>query len=74
MKKARWWKSFVPVVVNLLLGIPAVVPAVACFGGIWALTNLWIRRKLFTEGPPSMYWPVSVVLVLGPYFLGAGFA
>ncbi|MFD3409748.1 hypothetical protein [Streptomyces cyaneofuscatus] len=112
VKKARLWKSFVPVVVNLLLGIPAVVPifltwyflsngplaelgwtqrdpneddgmllwlifvvpAVGCFGGIWALTNLWIRRKLFTEGPPSMYWSVSVVLVLAPYFLGLGFA
>ncbi|MEW1721664.1 hypothetical protein [Streptomyces sp. NPDC093109] len=26
MKKAPLWKSFVPVVVNLLLGIPALVP------------------------------------------------
>ncbi|MFD8464202.1 hypothetical protein [Streptomyces cyaneofuscatus] len=112
VKKAQLWKSFVPVVVNLLLGIPAlvpifltwyflsngplaelgwtqrnpneddgmllwlifVVPAVGCFGAIWALTNLWIRRKLFAEGPPSMYWSVSVVLVLAPYFLGLGFA
>ncbi|MFI7238608.1 hypothetical protein [Streptomyces cyaneofuscatus] len=112
MKKARLWKSFVPVVVNLLFGIPAVVPifltwyflsngplaelgwtqrdpneddgmllwliivvpVVACFGGIWALTNLWVRRRLFTEGPPYLYWPVSVTLVLAPFFLATGFA
>ncbi|MEW2066323.1 hypothetical protein [Streptomyces sp. NPDC007346] len=112
MKNARLWKSFVPVVVNLLFGIPAmvpifltwyflsngplaelgwtrrdpneddgmllwlviVVPVVACFGGVWALINLWMRGRLFTEAPPYPYWPLSVTLTLAPFFLAIGLA
>ncbi|NEB41805.1 hypothetical protein [Streptomyces sp. SID14515] len=111
MKNARLWKSFVPVVVNLLFGIPAVVPifliwyvlsngplaelgwtqrdpneddgmllwlvivvpVVACFGGVWTLINLWIRRRLITGAAPYPYWSVSVALTLAPFFLGIGF-
>ncbi|WAX77403.1 hypothetical protein [Streptomyces sp. KMM 9044] len=111
MKNARLWKSLVPVVANLLFGIPAmvpifltwyflsngplaelgwtqrdpneddgmllwlviVVPVVALFGGVWALINRWIRRRLFTEAPPYPYWPVSATLTLAPFFLAIGF-
>ncbi|QWQ41939.1 hypothetical protein KME66_13680 [Streptomyces sp. YPW6] len=107
----RLWKSFVPVVANLLLGIPAVVPAflvwyvlsngplaelgwtrreptendgmwlwlvivvpvVACFGGLWTLLNLWMRRRLMPAAPPYAYWSPAVTLTLAPYLLGVAF-
>ncbi|MFB6955915.1 hypothetical protein ACFCYB_02500 [Streptomyces sp. NPDC056309] len=110
MKNAQPWKSFVPVAVNLLLGIPAivpvflvwyvlsngplaelgltsrdpneddgmllwlviVVPVVACFGGIWALVNIWLRRRLFIVPLPYPYWLVCVTATLAPFFVGVG--
>ncbi|GHF69288.1 hypothetical protein PV749_24935 [Streptomyces sp. ID03-2B] len=111
MKRTRLWKSFVPVVVNLLLGIPAVVPVfliwyvlsngplaelgwtqreptendgmwlwlvivvpvVACFGGLWTLLNLWMRRRLIAAASPYPYWSLAVTLTLAPFLLGAAF-
>ncbi|WNF28705.1 hypothetical protein RI138_18760 [Streptomyces sp. C11-1] len=64
---------------GMLLWLVIVVPVVACFGGIWTLINLWIRRRLFTDAQPYPrpcpypYWPVSAGLTLAPFLLGAGF-
>ncbi|MET8603034.1 hypothetical protein ABZV92_05770 [Streptomyces rubiginosohelvolus] len=111
MERTRLWKSCVPVAVNLLLGIPAVVPAfliwyvlsngplaelgwtqreptendgmwlwlvivvpvVACFGGLWTLLNLWMRRRLLAAAPPGPYWSLALALTLTPYLLGVAF-
>ncbi|CAL9396380.1 hypothetical protein SUDANB6_01366 [Streptomyces sp. enrichment culture] len=110
MKNTQLWKSFVPVAVNLLLGIPAIVPiflvwyvlsngpladlgwtsrdpneddgmllwlvilvpVVACFGGLWALVNIWLRRKMFDAPTPYPYWLVCVTATLAPFFVGIG--
>ncbi|MEV7914819.1 hypothetical protein [Streptomyces griseus] len=111
MERTRLWKSFVPVVANLLLGIPAVVPVfliwyvlsngplaelgwtqreptendgmllwlvivvpvVACFGGLWTLLNLWMRRRLIAAASPYPYWSLAVTLTLAPFLLGVAF-
>ncbi|MFY1676934.1 hypothetical protein [Streptomyces sp. WMMC905] len=110
MKNTQPRKSFVPVAVNLLLGIPAivpiflvwyvlsngplaqlgwtsrdpneddgmllwlviVVPVVACFGGLWALVNIWLRRKMLDAPPPYPYWLVCATATLAPFFVGIG--
>ncbi|MFD4970792.1 hypothetical protein [Streptomyces sp. NPDC058424] len=50
----------------------SVVPVVGCFGGIWALVNIWLRRRLFTVPLPYPYWLVCVTATLAPYFVGVG--
>ncbi|MFF9396577.1 hypothetical protein [Streptomyces griseoluteus] len=110
MKNTQPWKSFVPVAVNFLLGIPAIVPIflvwyvlsngpladlgwtsrnpneddgmllwlvivipiVACFGGLWALVNIWLRRKVLDTPAPYPYWLVCGTATLAPFFVGIG--
>ncbi|MFE6913216.1 hypothetical protein [Streptomyces rubiginosohelvolus] len=111
MERTRLWKSCVPVAANLLLGIPAIVPAfliwyvlsngplaelgwtqreptendgmwlwlvfvvpvVACFGGLWTLLNLWMRRRLLAAAPSGPYWSLALTLTLTPSLLGVAF-
>ncbi|MFE6697717.1 hypothetical protein [Streptomyces sp. NPDC057718] len=67
--RARLWKSFVPVVVNLLLGIPAVVPAFL----IWyVLSNGPLAELGWTQRDPNendgmWLWLVIVVPVVGVF-------
>ncbi|MER8017831.1 hypothetical protein ACIQ7S_00490 [Streptomyces griseoluteus] len=110
MKNTQLWKSFVPVAVNFLLGIPAIVPIflvwyvlsngpladlgwtsrnpneddgmllwlvivipiVACFGGLWVLVNIWLRRKVLDMPAPYPYWLVCGTVTLAPFFVGIG--
>lgn len=105
MKTGHLRKLLVPVGVNLLLGIPAivplflawyvlsnwplaalgwtrpeptendgillwlivVVPVFCAFLGVWALINVWLRRR--TAVPASRYWPACVAASLVPYLI-----
>ncbi|WP_103512053.1 hypothetical protein [Streptomyces sp. SM13] len=69
MERTRLWKSFVPVVVNLMLGVPAVVPVFL----IWyvlsngPLAELgWTQREP-TENDGMLPWLILVVPVVAGF-------
>ncbi|GAA3017792.1 hypothetical protein [Streptomyces fulvorobeus] len=66
MKNTQPWKSFAPVAVNLLLGIPAIVP---CFLVWYVLSNGPLAELGWTSRDPNeddgiLLWLVIVVPVV----------
>lgn len=69
MKNAQLWKSLVPVVVNLLLGVPAIVPMFLIWyylsNGPFADAG-WTRRDP-NENDGTTLWLVIVVPVVAVF-------
>ncbi|MFH9606030.1 hypothetical protein [Streptomyces sp. NPDC017448] len=58
---------------GVLPGLVIAVPVVGVFGIVWALLNLWMRRRLIGGAPSYPYWSLAVTLTLAPFLLGVAF-